>query len=411
MTDNRVAVTGAGVVSALGQDWNTVSHRLRDCKNAVRYMAEWEIYKDMKTRLAAPVDNFQLSPSFGVKKRRSMGRVAMLAVDATERALGAAGLLNSDILRDGDTGVSFGSSTGSSQAALEFFHLLEHHSSSKINGTTYLRMMSHTAAINISVCFGTTGRMITTSTACTAGSQGVGYAYETIKNGQQKIMIAGGAEELCPTQAAVFDTVFAASTLNDQPKTTPRPFDVSRDGLVLGEGACTLILEDWDHAVEREANIIGEIVGFSTNTDGLHVVKPNKESMTQVMKLALDDAGISPSEIGYICGHGTATEHGDIAESHATSAVFGLDTAFSALKGYTGHTLGACGAFETWVTLHMLRDGWFAPNLNLQSLDTRCASMDYIVDEPRKLNTEYAITNNFAFGGVNTSLVLRQVSG
>src|SRR5690606_925129 len=146
------------------------------------------------------------------KRKRSMGRVAMLAVRATELALESAALLNDPVLKSGDTGVAYGSATGSSEAALEFFSLLENQSMQRITGTTYLRMMSHTAAVNISVYFGTAGRMYTTSSACTAGSQGIGYAYEAIRAGQQQVMIAGGAEELCPTQAAVFDTVYATST-------------------------------------------------------------------------------------------------------------------------------------------------------------------------------------------------------
>jgi len=211
-------------------------------------MPEWDIYPELKTRLAAPVDNFELPNHFRARQKRSMGRVAQMAVLATENALNDAGLLNDPILSSGDVGVSFGSATGSSDAALEFFGLLENQSMSRINTTTYLRMMSHTAAVNLGVVFGTQGRMI-------------GFAFEAIRSGQQQVMLAGGAEELCPTQAAVFDTILAASTSNQSPDKYPRPFDEARDGLVLGEGATTLILEN------RYFRISGQLQCFWKKTD------------------------------------------------------------------------------------------------------------------------------------------------
>jgi 3-oxoacyl-[acyl-carrier-protein] synthase II len=405
----RVVITGGGVISSLGNDWSQVSTALKNKKNAVCFMDEWEQYSDMKTRLAAPVKNFSLPDNYTKKKIRSMGRVAKMSVLATEKALKSAGLFKHNILSSGDVGVSYGSATGSSDAAMEFFHLLGQKSTSQMNSTTYLRMMSHTAAINISVYFGTQGRMLTTSSACTAGSQGIGYAYETVKMGRQKIMIAGGAEELCPTQAAVFDTIFAASCANDTPETRPRPFDKSRDGLVLGEGACTLIVESHDHAVERGAPILAEIIGFGTNTDGAHIVRPQQDTMSKVMELSLADAGISADDIGYVCAHGTATEHGDIAESLATMQILGAKP-ISSLKSYTGHTLGACGAFEAWASIMMMNEGWFAPTINLDNIDSRCGDLDYIVDDCRKINTDIIMSNNFAFGGINTSLLFKRIS-
>ncbi|MBX2867273.1 MAG: beta-ketoacyl-ACP synthase [Acidiferrobacterales bacterium] len=407
--NRRVVITGGGTVSALGNSWATVRDALRSKTNSVRVMEEWEQYPDLKTRLAAPVQNFEMPERYTLKKTRSMGRVAKLGIIATEQALESAGLLNDPVIKNGMTGVSFGSATGSSDAALEFFNLLERQSMSKINGTTYLRMMSHTAAINISVCFGTTGRMQTTSTACTAGSQGIGFAYETIKSGQQDVMIAGGAEELCPTQAAVFDTVYAASVRNEQPESTPRPFDQARDGLVLGEGATTLILESYEHAMARNATILAEVVGFATNTDGKHIVRPNQAMMESVMAMALKSAELTATEIDYISAHGTGTEHGDIAESCATEQVMGNAVPISSLKSYTGHTLGACGAFEAWAGIHMMNEGWFAPTLNLVDVDPRCGNLDYIREENRTITATHFMSNNFAFGGVNTSLVFRKI--
>lgn len=404
---NRVVITGAGNISALGDDWQSVKQSLQAKESAVKYMQDWDQYIEMRTRLGAPITDFVLPKHYTAKKKRSMGRVAQMAVRATELALIDADLLGDDILTSGDVGVAYGSATGNSNAALEFFELLENKVMGRLNSTTYLRMMSHTAAVNISVFFGTKGRMHTTSTACTAGSQGIGYAYEAIRCGQQRMMIAGGAEELCPTQAAVFDTILAASQLNDSPDTSPRPFDRARDGLVLGEGACTLILESYDSAKERGANIIAEIIGYGTNTDGSHLVRPNQTTMAKVMQLALDAADLKADEIDYVSAHGTATDHGDIAESQATLDVVGRKP-ISSLKSYTGHTLGACGAFEAWASIMMMKEGWFAPTLNLENIDTRCADLDYIKGDCREMQANIIMSNNFAFGGVNTSLIFKK---
>ena len=215
-------------------------------------------------------------------------------------------------------------------------------------------------------------------------------------------------EELDATKAAVFDTLFATSVKNDTPELTPRPFDAARDGLVLGEGACTFVLEELEHAKARGAHIIAELIGFGTNCDGTHVTHPNSATMAQAMRLALADAGVSPDVIGYVNAHGTATEQGDIAESAATYEVFGNRVPVSTLKGYMGHTLGACGSLEAWMTLEMLREGVFAQNANLTEVDPRCAPIDYITHQPRALKTDVVMSNNFAFGGINTSLIFQR---
>ena len=404
----RVVVTGGGGVSALGSCWSSIRKSLLAYKNTIVHMDQWEKYSDLRTRLAAPVHDFSLPKHFKKKLTRGMGRVAQLAVVATEYALNDAQLLNDPVLKSGNAGVAYGSAGGSSDAALEFFHLLQNQSTDKINGTTYVRMMSHSAAVNISVCFGTRGRLYTTSSACTAGSQGIGFAYEVIRNGQQDLMIAGGSEELCPTQAAVFDAVFSASTKNSAPTSNPRPFDRGRDGLVIGEGAGTLILESLDHALARGANILAEVVGFATNTDGAHLTRPKVGTMEEVMRRCLQDAGVDPVQVGYISGHGTGTLHGDIAESQATAAVFANAAAFGSLKSYIGHSLGACAALEAWLSIMMMTEGWFAPNLNLDNVDPRCGVLDYIRGEARQRYTDYVMSNNFAFGGVNTSLLFKR---
>jgi 3-oxoacyl-[acyl-carrier-protein] synthase II len=264
-------------------------------------------------------------------------------------------------------------------------------------------------AVNIGVLYGICGRIIPTSTACTSGSMGIGYAYEAIKYGMQDVMIAGGAEELCPTMVAVFDTLFATSDNNDQPDITPRPYDQNRDGLVIGEGAGTLILEEYEHAVARGATIFGEIVGFASNSDGAHITQPQADKMEIALRKSLEDARLSPADIDIVNGHGTATDHGDLAESKATRAVFDRAIPIHTLKGHFGHTLGACGAIEAWLGLEMMRDETFVPTANLVSPDPECADLDYIRSEPRTISAEYLMSNNFAFGGINTSLIFARI--
>ncbi|MEN3297404.1 MAG: 3-oxoacyl-[acyl-carrier-protein] synthase, partial [Burkholderiales bacterium] len=364
----RVVVTGIAGISPLGNDWAAIRARLESYRNAVTRMNEWADYDGLNTQLGAPAAEFDLSERYTRKTTRSMGRVALMATRASELALQDAGLLDDPLLKSGWMGVSYGSSAGTPSAIGDFGKMIEERTTKGINATTYIKMMAHTAPVNIGVFFGLTGRIITTSSACTSGSQGIGYAYEAIQTGRQRAMIAGGAEELCATEAAVFDTLFATSVKNDVPDATPSPFDAGRDGLVIGEGAGSLILEELEHARARGAKIYAEIVGFGSNSDGCHVTQPNSETMKIAMELALADAGLPPSAIGYVNAHGTGTQHGDIAESHATAQVFGKRIPISSLKSYMGHTLGACGALEAWISIEMMRNDWFAPTLNLRQL-------------------------------------------
>lgn len=406
----RVVVTGMAGVTAFGNDWQSVGPRLREERNAVREMPEWALYEGLNTWLAAPITDFVLPAHYPRKKIRAMGRVSELATVATELALARAGLLDHPVLTGGRTGIAYGSSIGSTAPIRDFGTMLNDKSTASITATTYVQMMPHTAAVNTGLFFGLRGRVIPTSSACTSGSQGIGYAYEAIKHGYQDLMVAGGAEELCPSEAVVFDTLFATSQMNDSPALTPRPFDRARDGLVIGEGAGTLILEELEHARARGAHIFAELVGFATNCDAAHVTQPQQETMQICMALALADAGLRPEDIGYISAHGTATERGDMAESHATSALFGDRTPISSLKSYLGHTLGACGAIEAWLSLEMMAEGWFAPTLNLSEPDPACAPLDHIRTGGRRLEVEYLMSNNFAFGGINTSLIFKRWS-
>lgn len=404
----RVVVTGMAGLSPIGLEWPEVEKNLRARRSAVRRMPEWDIVADLNTRLGAPLPEFEVPPRYSRKRTRSMGRVGILATRSAELAIEDAGLIDDPILKSGRTGVAYGSSSGSPPAIGDIGKMMLTNDMDSINANTYIQIMPHTAAVNVSVFFGICGRLIPTSTACTSGSLAIGLAYEAIQHGQQTVMVAGGADEISVSQAAVFDVLFATSTLNDTPTLTPRPFDADRDGLVVGEGAATFVLEDLDHALARCATIHAEVSGFGTNTDGKHVTQPTAETMVAAMQYALEDADIPVEEIGYVNAHGTATDLGDIAESQATLTALRHRVPISSLKSYMGHTLGACGSLEAWMTIEMLKRDWYAPTINLSNVDPQCAELDYIVGDGRTQQSEYVMNNNFAFGGVNTSLIFRR---
>ena len=405
----RVVVTGGSCISSLGFDADSAFESLKSLKNRVVRMDAWDVYKQMNTRLAAPI--LEPLPQYPRKKIRGAGRVAVMGLASADKALEVAGLTEDvELMKSGRMGVAYGSSMGSINPLLEFFSMLTTYDCSKITATTYIRAMPQTCAVNISVILGLTGRLVTTNTACTSGSLAIGQAYELIKYGKQDVMIAGGADELDPTESAVFDTLFATSTKNDHPELSPAAYDKDRDGLVIGEGAGALILEEYEHAKARGAKIYAELIGFGSNTDGEHITQPKKETMQHALELAIEDSGIFPDAIGYVNGHGTATHHGDIAETWATyGALKQRAVPLSSLKSYVGHTLGACGGIEAWLAINMMNRGWFSPNLNLKNVDPECAPLDYITGAGREMDVEYIMSNNFAFGGINTSLIFKRV--
>jgi 3-oxoacyl-[acyl-carrier-protein] synthase II len=409
--NRRVVVTGMAGLSPVGMEWKAVRDALLGGRSGVRRIDDWEEVDGLRTLLGAPVADFEVPADYPRKKIRAMGRVSLLSTRAAELALRDAGLLDDPVIGSGRAGVSYGSSSGSPTAMGVYARqLFARQTTRGIGANDYLQFMSHTTAANIANFFGVRGRIIPTSSACTSGSQGIGYGYEAIRYGQQDVMLAGGAEELARMDAAIFDVIFAASTRNEEPNRTPRPFDVERDGTVVGEGAGCLVLEEFERARARGAPIYAEIVGFGTNCDGRHMTNPDPEGMEQVMRQGLADAGIDAGAADYVNAHGTGTEAGDIAESQATAAVFGRDVPVSGLKGHLGHTLGACGVLEAWITIEMINEGWVAPTLNLCEVDERCGGLDYVRGAPRDLDVEIAVSNNFAFGGVNTSLVFKRWS-
>ncbi len=405
----RVVVTGMALASPLGCDINTVFENLLKYENCVEYDKNLDQYERLNTRLSAHVKGFETPSTYTRKVMRTMGPVSVMSVRTAEQALEDAGLLGNEIITNGQCGVSYGTSSGSLDALIDFYGMQIDKVVRGLNSGSYVKMMPHTTAVNISLYFKTIGRLISTSTACTSGSMGIGYAYEAIKNGYETVMISGGAEEMHATEIAIFDTLYATSLKNDTPKLSPKPFDKNRDGLVIGEGAGTLILEEYEHAKKRGAKIYAEVLGFGTNTDGTHITNPNKDTMKNALELALKDAGISPDDIGYVSAHGTGTIAGDLAESNATEAIFKRKVPISSLKSYTGHTLGACGSIEAIIAIEMMRRNWYHPTLNLNEVDPECGKLDYIQNEGREIKTNLIMSNNFAFGGINTSLIFKLI--
>ena len=405
----RVVVTGMALASPLGCDINTVFENLLKYENCVEYDKNLDQYERLNTRLSAHVKGFETPSTYTRKVMRTMGPVSVMSVRTAEQALEDAGLLGNEIITNGQCGVSYGTSSGSLDALIDFYGMQIDKVVRGLNSGSYVKMMPHTTAVNISLYFKTIGRLISTSTACTSGSMGIGYAYEAIKNGYETVMISGGAEEMHATEIAIFDTLYATSLKNDTPKLSPKPFDKNRDGLVIGEGAGTLILEEYEHAKKRGAKIYAEVLGFGTNTDGTHITNPNKDTMKNALELALKDAGISPDDIGYVSAHGTGTIAGDLAESNATEAIFKRKVPISSLKSYTGHTLGACGSIEAIIAIEMMKRNWYHPTLNLNEVDPECGKLDYIQNEGREIKTNLIMSNNFAFGGINTSLIFKLI--
>lgn len=406
----RVVITGAGLASPIGNDLAAASAALRERRGGIVVKPEWGEVGAVETRLAGEVRGLELG-GWPRKKVRGMGRVSLLGLYATEQALADAGL-GPDQVSAPEVGLAYGSTHGSSSALVEFVEpLLANRSFKGIPSSSYLKFMSHTCAANLAQFYGILGRVIPTAAACVSSSLAIGYGYETIRAGAQDVMICGGAEELHYIPVGIFDIMMATSRrYNDRPDRSPRPFDAARDGLVVAEGAATLVLESLDHARRRGARVHAEVVGFGTNCDGSHLTSPSPAGMAGAIRLALRDAGLGPDELDYVNAHATATDVGDIAESEAMAEVLGAAAVpVSSTKGYTGHTLGACGSIEAAFCLAMMAEGYLAPNLNLDEVDPRCAPLAYVMGEPREAALRTVMSNSFAFGGINASLIFRRL--
>lgn len=403
----RVVITGIGVVSPFGRGIENLMGALLSGKSGVVEVPALSEITGMRTRVAAlatGVDPMEIPRKF----RRSMSSMSIFATLAAQDAAAMAGLSEMQ-LQGGRLGVSIGSTIGSPQTMQEFFRDFGiDNSLERMKSTLFFHIMNHSCASNVAQALGVTGRILAPAAACSTSSHAVGYAAEMIGMGKQDFMLCGGADEFHPLTAGTFDIINAASSaFNDSPTRTPRPFDKDRDGIVCGEGSGILLLESLESAELRGATILAEIAGFATNSDPGSIANPDASRIAECMRLALEDAEVKPEQIDYVNAHATATEQGDIAECEAIAHIFGATTPASSLKGHLGHAMAASGTLEMAACIEMLRRGCLIPTLNLDNIDPLCAKIKH-VHGVTMCPVETVIKNNFALGGINSSIILRR---
>ncbi len=410
MTPRRVAITGCGAITPIGRSKaDILAHLTRGVSGVKPLRRDGLLTDHIESGVFGTVD-YPIAYDFARRFRKTMGPVSYYACQVAEEALAASGL-DEAFITSGRLGVAFGSTHGSPTVQREIYRTFfgeDERDYAAIGAVDYLKSMVHTTAVNITKMFGITGRVLSSCTACTTSSQSIGFGYEMIKFGIQDAMLCGGADEYDTTTVAVFDNLLACSVeFNDTPEKTPRPFDRRRDGLVVGEGAGALVLEEYEHARKRGAQILGEVIGFSCNNNGGDLILPNIDGITETIRLVLKDAGVGPDAVDVVSAHATATKMGDVIEAKAIAAVYGDRPRVTALKSYMGHTMGSCGAIESIITLYMMQEGLAVPTLNLEEVDPRCNMLRH-VREPEKADIHTVAVQNFAFGGVNTCLLLRR---
>jgi 3-oxoacyl-[acyl-carrier-protein] synthase II len=406
----RVVITACSAITPIGRTKAEMMHSLTNGISGVKPLRDDGLLtKYIHSKVYGTVD-YPVEYGFSRQFRKTMGPVAFYACQVAKEVLEASGLPQ-EFITSGRLGVAFGSTHGSPTVQRDIYKIFfskEHDRFATIGAVDYLRSMVHTTAVNITKMFGITGRVISSSTACTTSSQSIGYGYEAVKYGMQDAMICGGADEYDTTTVAVFDNLLACSTaFNDSPSRTPRPFDEERDGLVVGEGAGAVLLEEYEHAKKRGATILGEVIGFACNNNGGDLILPNLPGITQTIHLGLQDAALNAADIDFISAHATGTKMGDIIEAQAIYDVYGNRPPVSGFKGYMGHTMATCGVIETIITLHLMAEGCIAPTLNLETVDERCAMINH-VQQMREQQIHIASVQNFAFGGVNTNILIKK---
>jgi len=408
--ERRVVITECSAITPIGHGKDEIVRHLIEGISGVKKIREDDLLSGFIDCGVFGTVDYPLEYDFKRQHRKTMGPVSYYACQVAKEVLENSGL-NHDFITSGRLGVAFGSTHGSpsvQRGIYKSFFSKSRSSFSKIGAVDYLKSMVHTTAANITKMFGITGRVISSSTACTTSSQSIGFGYEMVKYGMQDAMLCGGADEYDTTTVAVFDNLLACSTeFNDTPHLTPRPFDEQRDGLVVGEGAGAVLLEEYESAKKRGANILGEVIGFSCNNNGGDLILPNVDGITETIRLGLKGAGISADSVDFVSAHATATKMGDVIEAHAMGKVYGKSPVVTGLKSYMGHTMGSCGAIETIISLYMMEKGFIPPTLNLDNIDERCAMIRH-AEELIESDIRIAAIQNFAFGGVNTCLIVKK---
>lgn len=376
-------------------------------RSAVRYMEGWNQYIGLRSLVAAPAE-LKDEKQIPRLNRRSMGRMSIFAVQAAQDAVSDAAL-DPAVLSSGRMGCVVGSTTGSAISLNQTFEtMLPDKDLSKLSSMMFFHCVSHTASMNVAQCLKLNGCVMATSAACASALQAMGTGFDLIRLGSQDVMLCGGAEELHPTVTGSFDVLFATSVkYNDTPQSTPRPFDRDRDGLVCGEGSGIILMEDYEHAVNRNARIHAEVLSYHTCNSGDHVSESSRQAMATCMREALNKAGLQPSDVDYVNAHATATLQGDKEEAEAIREVFGASVPVSSLKGHLGHTLGASAAIELGAALTGMQKGLIYPTLNLEHVSPECEGLNHVMGTPLKKKGHIIVKNSFAFGGISAVLVCR----
>jgi 3-oxoacyl-[acyl-carrier-protein] synthase II len=409
--ERRVVITACSSITPIGRTREEILNSLVHGISGVKTLREDGLLSSyIHSKVFGTVD-YPIAYDFKRQHRKTMGPVAYYACQVAKEVIEGSGL-DQTFVTSGRLGVAFGSTHGSPTVQRDIYRTFfgaSQNEFSTIGAVDYLKSMVHTTAVNITKMFGITGRVISSCTACTTSSQSIGYGYEAIKYGMQDAMLCGGADEYDTTTVAVFDNLLACSTaFNDTPHRTPRPFDTKRDGLVVGEGAGAVMLEEYGYAQKRGAPILAEVIGFACNNNGGDLILPNLNGIRDTIRIGLKDAKINADEMDFISAHATGTKMGDVIEAQAIYDVYGSLPAVVGLKSYMGHTMGSCGAIETIIAIYLMEEGFIAPTLNLDEIDERCAMINHVA-KLREHPIRVATIQNFAFGGVNTSLIIKKM--
>jgi 3-oxoacyl-[acyl-carrier-protein] synthase II len=402
----RVYVTGMGALSSLGNNVEAMFEGLKRGDSGIRAYPEWRQFKGLNCFLGAPV------PEYDIMKiprtvRRSMSRMSEMAALATLQALGQADLKPGPSLNSPRVLLIMGSTTGSPDTLETYFRkMFERGGPEGQLSTSFFKVMNHSVAANVAAAIDFNGALLSPSCACATSTQAMILGWELIKADLYDIVIAGGADELHHMSASIFDIVQAASRkYNDDPGSASRPFDQARDGLVVSEGAGILILESERSMNARKARPLAEINGGAYLCDGTHMSQSSSETMMKVMHESLRRSGVTADQVDYVNAHATATVHGDIEEAKAIGGVFGPNIATSSLKGHLGHSLAACGALEAIASIKMIHESVLIPTRNLTNISEDCKGVRHIQElTSQTVNT--VLSNNFAFGGMNTCLLV-----
>jgi 3-oxoacyl-[acyl-carrier-protein] synthase II len=409
----RVVVTGLGVISPLGNDLATFWRRLVAGESGVGEITRFD-HSEYRVHIAAEVQGFNAEDYIEKRQARRLDLFSQFAVAAGKDAAADAGFdPRPEATR---VGAVVGSGVGGLQTLhAETLKLLEK-GPERVNPLLVPMMIPNMGAAHVSLALGTKGPLSATSTACAAGSDAIGYAARIIRSGDADVMFAGGSEApVCPIAVAGFAAARALSTSSGDPAEASRPFDAGRDGFVIGEGAGCLVLESLEHALARGAHIYAELAGAGMSSDAFHMTLPDEtgESQARAVTMALDEAGLRPSDVDYVNAHGTATEAGDLAETKALKVALGehaRSVAISSNKSMIGHCLGASGAIEAVATVLTIVNNVVPPTINLTDQDPQC-DLDYVPLRARAQQVDVALSNSFGFGGHDVTLVFRRYDG